>query len=478
MIDYQPDIKKRSRRNPVIKWILPVAVCIFAFTFSLFLIPETQQSDQNSAWVTSGDPCFQVKQMQKSIKESGADPSYLKCIPLTVEIIWSVEESYKRHRDYGTDRAEIFLFDRFKAALTLSYNPEKRDELENFSILGPAPCCPGEIETELKEISANFLTCDKWGHNCKKFKTENVKHFEIVPQDDNFFGFMWDKNGISQGGFGSSSIYLRDGVVKEPLHFRPGIFELSSAGSLRISVKGKDSLSWKDIQEAMDEGIGFFDFPIQKKINIPVIPEEKEVHALKGSAHVRLIFGEVEEERWRITVDGWEKDNSKPDIRNKALKTPDKKLPIWVEFNWKLVGEFSIKKIKKYRLGYKGGRVVDVGGLPELEFQHDDLYSCVAVLCSKENPYPKHKIMGRPLKGYLPKDDSVKLQWPKAYSDACVLCTPKVPYLGKTPYEQRFGTIEFIDRVSSEIIPLRDGFKMNYGVSDWLRYTITLERLK
>lgn len=443
--------------------------------FSRAPFSRAREQDPQTGWMESGDPCYQIKKTKQQIRESfGTDPSYLKCIPLRVEITWKAEESYRRHGSYGTDTARILLFHRFEAYLALQYDQHQREHLLNFTLLGPAPCCPGKVETDLLDVKANFLLCDKWGDDCRRFKTEDLRHFSVEAREGMFFGFRWDAAGIDRRGeIGSSKVRLRDGIVKRPEYVRAGILEFCSSGRLHADVSGSDSISWEDMQRAMRDGIGFFEFPVSEH---EARSMGAESHSVEASAHVRLIFEEEEDERWRVTIKGREKDDTRPFIENKALSVPGKVLPIWMEFDWELVGEFTLKKIRATRLGFKSGRVVDAGALPDLKFEFLDLYACRAEICPQKGAYPPYKIIGQPLSGDL-LEDSVVLHWPRADSAGCISCRPKDAALGQIPYVQQFGSREFVDIVSRETIPLQHGYKKSGTVGSSFVFTIQLEKL-
>ena len=179
-------------------------------------------------------------------------------------------------------------------------------------------------------------------------------------------------------------------------------------------------------------------------------------------------------ELWRIGVEGVETDGLKPPIKNQRLKGAQKELPISVTFKWTLAGEF-VTLGKGAGQEYYDGNVMWATLTRTLNFKAEDLYRCTKFPCKEDRDI--NEIVGVTLEGKI-SGGKIKLTWPEFHPVECILCEPRKSYLGKIPYRQKFGTIEFTSRISSEEIPLQDGSIINGSVMDWMKYRIRLEKVK
>lgn len=179
-------------------------------------------------------------------------------------------------------------------------------------------------------------------------------------------------------------------------------------------------------------------------------------------------------EVWRISVEGVETDDMKPPIQNQRFKNEKKELPISVTFKWSLAGEFVILGKGQAR-EYYDGNVMFATLTPTLNFEGGGLYICDNFSCKEDRDI--NEIVGATVDGKV-SSGKIKLTWPEFHSVACILCKPTKSYLGKVPYREKFGTLEFISRISSEKIPLTDGGTINGSVHDWMKYRITLHKTK
>jgi hypothetical protein len=202
------------------------------------------------------------------------------------------------------------------------------------------------------------------------------------------------------------------------------------------------------------------------------IPSSHETHGLSGQVTLRIVFGEQEEERWRVRVEATELDDSRPRVEYKDPQTKEwKKLNIRVWFEWQLEGEFVLRRLKK-RLDYKEGRVTKSSIIPNIDLPANDLYWCSAADCPNVKLVQAGDlILGRTI------GRSVKLTWPRCPSATCVICTPRKSFLGKAPYRQQFGFNDFMRILSEEVLPLQNGFSKSGATADWLKYKITLMKM-
>jgi hypothetical protein len=178
-------------------------------------------------------------------------------------------------------------------------------------------------------------------------------------------------------------------------------------------------------------------------------------------------------ELWRVSVVGTEADKVQPNIQNKKLRNESKELPIAMQFEWKLAGEFSVIGRGSNRSFIDGS--VFLATLNEaLQFKYGELYDCKQEACNDQRDIAD--LVGLSLEGSV-SGNTVRIKWPEFFAVYCISCRPLQLYLGGLPYRAKFEAREFIDRISREDLPLADGRVVNGGVQDWLKYTITLRKL-
>jgi hypothetical protein len=74
--------------------------------------------------------------------------------------------------------------------------------------------------------------------------------------------------------------------------------------------------------------------------------------------------------------------------------------------------------------------------------------------------------------------NSVQLKWPEFHPRECYSLFPLKTYLGQLRPRKEFDSAEFIGYISREKLPLVDGQVITGGMPDWLKYRITLTKLK
>jgi len=176
-------------------------------------------------------------------------------------------------------------------------------------------------------------------------------------------------------------------------------------------------------------------------------------------------------ETWRIGITGEEIDNIRPHIENSRL---DQDLPVSVKFKWNLVGEFTVIG-KSGNRRYLEGTIFSAKVVPVLQFEHWDLYRCDFTI--SQNKKDPEDLIGKSIGGKV-TGNSVRLQWDYFDYTECVLCTPAKSYLKKGMYRQDFVSREFMNALSKEELPLVDGKVINRRIRDWLRFSITLKKIK
>ena len=451
---------------------LPMLFTFFLFP-ALLIVPRLTSRCQPQEIYTTTDPCYPVNQVKKYWREHyGQEAAFLQCIPLQVVVEWDIEENYTRHVRAGDDRIKLLLRDEFPAYLELNYDQENLKRLEAFNILGPSPCCPGKVDYELVQVDASLLACYGGGENCRQFTTSDTQMFQITPQTDNFFSFTWrEDTGSRSGDFGSSRIELHPSALPASMSTRRGIGGIQHGSPFEVHVGGLDSIGWEEIQTGIEEGEFHWEFPIDVHKMLPA----NHSYSQKGKAKVTIEFSEEEEEIWIIMVEGWEKDTTQPPISYQDPSGALKSLPVEVNFQWQLQGEFTIAKRKQKRR-YKEGHIILAIASPGLIFDEQTLYRCEQVECQDQTDTAT-MLEGAFIDGIL-TGNSVRLTWRPHSPNSCVLCTPRVSFIKKAPFRQQFTSREFLHRISQETLPLRDGYSVSGGSGNWLRYTIKLVKLE
>ncbi|UCE40889.1 MAG: hypothetical protein JSV17_15815 [Candidatus Aminicenantes bacterium] len=178
-------------------------------------------------------------------------------------------------------------------------------------------------------------------------------------------------------------------------------------------------------------------------------------------------------ELWRVAIEGEEIDTTQSPIRNKKLQNKSKELPIAMQYEWKLIGEFALIGKGSARQYYEG-QVFSANINPVILFDHWDLYRVEKM--ERSDDWDQEDLAGQPLGGKV-SGSTVQLKWPEFDALERYVCIPKKSYLGKVPHRPNFESREFIGYISREKLPLVDGQVVTGGQSDWLKYKITLTKL-
>lgn len=462
----------RNGQNFMGKFILMAGFCIISGLICLSIASARNgQEDPDLEWKISGDPCYPVEQIKKYWRENySREANFLQCIPLNIITEWDIEDSYFRASGIGDDRVRLLLKDEFSAYLELNYDQEDSTRLEAFNILGPAPCCPGSINWSLEHIDAALLICNGLGQQCRMFTTSDNILFNITPQRDSFFTLSWRADdGNCHGDFGSSEVQLNQKALPRSMSTRRGIGDLLHGDHFSAHVDGGDGLNWEDIQIGLEEGELKRDIPVHVQKSIPPGDNYRQ----DGLVSITIQFGEEEYQRWRIEIEGWERDATQPAIDYTDAAGAIKQIPVAVEFQWEFQGEFEIGR-RKNTWNYKNGMITHTDLAPELMFNQHSLYTCDFTVCPDQTDI-QTALQGAPITGQASKG-TVQLNWPPYRPTACVVCYPDESHTSLL-YQEQFGTREFMRKISEEKLHLQDGYSINREIQDWLRYTITLTRL-
>jgi hypothetical protein len=475
-----------------VKGKLAISAALWVVGFVLLLafpahVPSRDQTEiQGPAfeaeWLKSGDPCLPVKIRKKWLKETyGQDASYLKCIPLLINLSYDLEETYRHHSDYGTDRFIFSCQESFPAHLQLIYDQKKIGVLDSFVMEGPAPCCPGDVELTLTRAESTFLICTHGvGETCKTFSTRDPFDHVVVPSQDPFFGFFWCSpkslvNRPASGGIGAPAVGLAQGVVPKPYFINSEVWKDETYA---VMVEGEEALSWDELKPHVESQESLrLEFPIEVKQEYDYAAPFTETHAVKGKLAVQIEFGEQEKEEWHVTVMGKEEDPEAGVIEYSGQDKKTKILPVNIEFEWLLEGTFWVKKVKKTQT-YETGKITAYSQTPSILFGAPDLYRCMLMPCEGRESYKETgKFVNDILFGKI-VNQAINLTWPVHPAEACVLCLPKKFSQNNPSYRHQFGSRDFIDAVNKARIPLKDGATVNSTIGDWLAYSITLQKIK
>lgn len=436
-----------------------------------------QSMGPSPAWVASGDPCYTVKLAKKKL----ADPDQLECSPVKATVTWEVEETYTRP-NAPPDRVYLKFQERFSGFLMLMRHRTAKDQAISLSVLGPAPCCPGNTIVELIKCRASLLICMSKDLNCRTLvvSTDNtnpaqfMKQFKVTPEDDDTsFSITWSQDQPNCNvEIKSSNIQLAEGVIRDPYRqHNPAILGVEEGGTYNLDLRGTSLLTGTELAQAINRGELVKTFPLHRTLETSV---PGTTHTINGKVTVRLVFQEPEEECWLVKVQGWELDAIRRPLKAKSPGGYQKEFPIQVEFKWLLEAMISIER-PKGTWRFKHGQVTKARLRPKINFKRPDLFKCGIVKCTDDDAVPLMR--GSTVEGQR-VGSGISLGWKKVFSVACVSCRAKKSYLGKYQYHERFGSEAFLHWLSKEILPLKHGYKYTRKINDWIRFTISLQRIK
>jgi hypothetical protein len=181
-----------------------------------------------------------------------------------------------------------------------------------------------------------------------------------------------------------------------------------------------------------------------------------------------------EEQRWQVTVSGFEVDDRMAPTSFKDTDGTSKSLKKKVRFDWTLGGRFILRK-EKGVWTFKSGKVTSANVSPIPEFTPPGIYQCQVVACPKKAPISS--IVGSSIFGHV-SGGNIQLRWPPAIPSGCVRCTTSAAGLLKTPYEAEFQSVDFTTQIGLESHALKDGYSRTFTKKKWLQYTLSLKKLK
>ena len=429
------------------------------------------QESEDVAWLKSGDPCWPTKQKKAFVK---MDMSYMTCIPISINLVWEVEETFQRTGRFGTDRVKLTLSEDFTAYLELIYNQKNRKLLDCYEIVGPAPCCPGDMETYILGVNATFLVCEPGNSNCRPYSTSRPNDFVVTPDPNPNIYIHWTRDGVGDAGnLHSSHLDTREDLIAEPLSIDGDVFEQCGSG-FGVNLHRSDMPTWEEIQAGLENGEFQKEYPFQDRT---FYPRANYVHAVKGKVRLSILT-KLEMEKWQVNVEGWETDNLRPPIKFKAPNKPEIEIPISVTVDWKLQATFDLAKTKNSRI-FKGGGIAQAAVTPKILMDRPDLCTCSLTNCpGKTGPPDASKLASCPFTYGEVKGNNVQLTWPEFSTETCVFCVPYRSYSGKVSYKHEFGGKNFMFWLSRELLPLKDGAIVTGRLPTWMDYKITLKKIK
>jgi hypothetical protein len=440
--------------------------------------PVPAQESEESAWLKSGDPCRPTKQHIKQLEAvGGAKGDYIKCRPVRISLTWDFDETYHHHSNLGDDRFGVGLTVSFPGYIQIAYNQMNRRQVDDVAIRGPAPCCPGEAEFLPTRLEASILGAAPGARGDKlKFFQAGAPEITYRRAAAGGLSLVWRRDGLNnQLGIVGPRFGLAKDVIPKPYQwkFAPTVMQ---SDEYRVKKVRDESPSWDEIRPFFDkEDVWRREYPLDDRQNLP---GTAEFYAIHGRVAVQVDFAALEREEWLVTVRGRERSPVPVSVEYEERDKSPQVLMLDVEFDWQLEGRFVLTRRKGVR-SYSEGVITAFIQTPRLLVEPSDVFRCqLAPACEGRNVTEE---MGRLaslfLLGQL-QGQSVKLAWPDCPSLACVLCTPLKSWAGKTAQRKKFGTSEFIKRVSGESIPLKDGAVRTGGIPDWLTYQITVRKLK
>jgi hypothetical protein len=225
-------------------------------------------------------------------------------------------------------------------------------------------------------------------------------------------------------------------------------------------------------QRSYDDSFSVFDIELkdgaEKVVDYSSMPQTPQAFSGKTTFYLAGI------ESWRISIIGEEIDYLQPHIDNPFLKETAGELPISMKFNWKLIVDFSTLG-KGISRSYYDGNIFSFTLDPGIIFQHNDLYRCTQKECENS---PSLDFTGERINGNV-SGNTVQLEWPLYVPLRCVTCVPlRIGNLGEKVYERIFESAEFLFSLSKEKIPLQHGEVINRTKENYLKYKITLTKIK
>lgn len=181
-----------------------------------------------------------------------------------------------------------------------------------------------------------------------------------------------------------------------------------------------------------------------------------------------------EEQRWQVTVSGFEVDDRMAPTSFRDTDGTSQSLKKKVRFDWTLGGRFILRK-EKGVWTFKSGKVTSANVSPIPEFAPPGIYQCQVVACPKKAPISS--LVGSSIFGHV-SGGNIQLRWPPAIPSGCVRCTTSAAGLLKTPYEAEFQSVDFTTQIGLESHALKDGYSRTITKKKWLQYTLLLKKLK
>jgi len=217
----------------------------------------------------------------------------------------------------------------------------------------------------------------------------------------------------------------------------------------------------------------------QKALALPQGIHTDKIHFFnatsnRGSASRDAELSVGPEQRWLVNIKGWERQVNMPVTNFQDSDGSTKHLIKAVKFHWELGGQFRLKKGK---LGwyFHDGSITSANLIAKSDFSPADAYDCQVKPCPGKATVKT--LIGAPIVGIM-AGNTVKLNWYPLHPGACLECQPRKPSLPQGSYDGFFESTEFIVQASMEWHPLKNGYSNEFPKKDWLRYRVSLKRIK
>lgn len=435
------------------------------------------QDTREQQWIKSGDPCWGQEQLKAQIKSMyGVNPDYLKCKPVRINMDWDIDEVFHHHSGLGEDRFKAKIRVSFRGFIDLNYDQQKRSQLHDYLISGPAPCCPGKSQIDTSMLQAAVLGWKPKGFSSQEFKMFDVGGDEILTNTDKpgHFGLKWRRDGLDRKTeAGGPMVGIAKGTIPKPYSFGGPVWIMDHHNY--HPNKPAEPPSWDELKPFYDkQDVWRGKYELADRVDFPGAGALSEFWALRGSLQVEVDFGEEEEEEWLMSVDGQETDTN-PEAIGSTIAPASLQLPT-VTFNWNLGAKIRVRKRKGVRT-LEDTMVTRFDLAPKLIFDPNLPYRCDFTPCQGGNSYDQApKYVGLLITGRL-QGDSVGVTWPGLASQACVQLIKKGGSGANLPLRFSYGSKDFTEKVSHELLPLKDGASKTGNMGKALTYKVTLKKL-
>jgi hypothetical protein len=467
--------------SQAVKCVLKGVVLVVLGLGSGVLSPGRPAQDKREAeWIKSGDPCWPTQQIKAQIKAmTGVTPDYLKCKPVRITMEWDIDEIYHHHSGLGDDRLRAKVRTSFRGNIQTTFNQQKRNQVDRYEVHSPAPCCPGIAAVEPIALHASLIGYKPKGFSGQEFKTFELSGAEILTRTDKpgFFGLRWHRDGSDcVTEMNGPWIKLVKDAIPKPYSVGTSVWIMDQHNyHLGRPVA---SPAWDELKPYYDkQEVWRKEYAFEDRTDFPMSPSSlSEFYAIHGSVKVEVDFAEEEIESWLLSVEGKERDETPSILGPSDAGAKLKPGPLSVEFDWSLAAKVTTRKRKGVRT-FLDAVVTRFVQTPSLIYQADDPYRYDFVPCEGQDTSAQASAMvGLAVSGDV-EGATLGVKWPFLPARACVRGTRLKSSGGPLTPRKELGSQEFIEQVSRERLPLKDGAAKTGGLGKWLTYKVSLKKL-